>query len=99
MNMIVVVMSIGTFILAQRIPDRIVVGRNRMNDPFFNERLESSVHCDPVDLFASFFLDVGMRKSAIAAEKQSQYSFPGTGYAKLISLQYFIERSFHGVIC
>ena len=86
MDVVVLVMTFFTIVLADCIPDGIICRGNCMNDPLINKGLKRAVNRHAVEFFASPLFNVTMGKRTALFQEKLQYLFPAVGDAQAISL-------------
>lgn len=84
MHMVVVVMTRFAFVFAQGVQDGVVCSRDEVNDALVDKGLQCPVNSHPVEIFAGQLLNIGMRQSAFAVQKQGEDLLPTIGDAELI---------------
>jgi len=70
MDMIIVVMAVAALFFTQCIHDRIIRGRNCVNDSFFNESLQGPVNSYPVKMSSANFFYIGVGECVFTLLKQ-----------------------------
>jgi hypothetical protein len=90
MDMMIVVVAFGAFVLAKRIADRIVGGGYGMYDAFIHKGLQGAVHGNAVKFLARLFFNIAVGECAGLLIKQLQDFFPAAGHAQAVSFQQVI---------
>lgn len=78
--MIVMMLALLAIVFAQRIQNRIVCGRNLVNDAFFYKGLQGAVNSNPVKAYRAVAFNVRMRQGSFRTEEEFQNFFSAFGY-------------------
>ena len=85
MHMVVVVVPLAAFILAERIAHRVIGGGNGMYNAFVDKSLQRAVNGHPVEFLAGPFFNIAVRQRTGMRQEKFQYARPAARNAQLVA--------------